>query len=382
MDPATGGPPAVVGAVTAALRQAGVDAQIACYSGWPDDGGPERVTKFMHSLPEGAAVPIHDLGPLSKPEVATARHSRKYLAQILRSVQPHLLHLHGVWDPMLRAAFLAAQPLAIPHVISTHGTFEKTAIARKPFRKYLMWHLGWGKMIQTAKAIHDYRSRPIEVLGKPVTPKLWEIPNGIELPTETDTNAAWTALLSKHPALDGKRIVLYLGRIAPEKGLDLLAEALGHAKAAGTWPADALLLLAGPDYGVAAQLEALHLPELLLPGPLYGPEKSAAFAHASLFVLPSRGEGFSMSILEAMANRLPVIMTNTCNFPQAATAGAALEVTLGDVPALSAALTSLLANPAKAAEMGQTARRLVESDYTWPHIVTRYIAMYRSATTP
>jgi glycosyltransferase involved in cell wall biosynthesis len=108
---------------------------------------------------------------------------------------------------------------------------------------------------------------------------------------------------------------------------------------------------------------------------LTGDLKQSALAMADVYVSPSYSEGFSMSILEGMAAGLPCVITTTCNFPEAATAQAALVVPPAK-ETLSTALIELLRKPEEAKKMGERANSLVAENYTWQIVAYRLIKEY------
>jgi glycosyltransferase involved in cell wall biosynthesis len=90
---------------------------------------------------------------------------------------------------------------------------------------------------------------------------------------------------------------------------------------------------------------------------------------------PSRDEGFSLSILEAMANRCPVVISDRCKFPEVAQYGAGIIVGL-TIPDLAAALGTYASDAARRATDGSSARRLVENSYTWKIAANKAEQMY------
>jgi glycosyltransferase involved in cell wall biosynthesis len=143
------------------------------------------------------------------------------------------------------------------------------------------------------------------------------IPNG----TDAQPGATPGLFLDAYPQLTGKRTILFLGRLHQKKGLQLLLQAWARVSSKAD---DVQLVIAGPDSeNMRASLEKVT-DELKLrssvtfTGMLTGEQKWSAFAAASLFVLPSYSEGFSIAILEALAMGLPVIVTTPCHIPEVA----------------------------------------------------------------
>ncbi|MRB31396.1 glycosyltransferase, partial [Bacillus thuringiensis] len=91
------------------------------------------------------------------------------------------------------------------------------------------------------------------------------------------------------------------------------------------------------------------------------------------FCLPSRQEGFSVAITEALACGVPVAITDACHFPEVGEAGAGIVSPL-DPMAVAAALERILEDPDRAARMGAAGAKLVRDNYTWPRIAAQTIA--------
>ena len=394
LDPATGGPPGIAAAQAVALQQLGTTAHIACYTGWKQDtSGHERATAMLQATaheasahrPSPLATPkVIPLGPLDWPETLFASRAKEQLRDLLSSRAYDIVQFHGVWDPLIMWAAKLCRELSIPYVITAHGMLEPWAL-RKRFKKELFWRLGWSSALTRAAALHEHHAGPVIVLGRRIDVPTFDIPNGVWPGGSTnlqqlraDTSTIWHDMCARWPALSGSRIVLFLARLAEQKAPEILVEAFG--KALPKLPADVTLLMAGPDYGdeALAQSKCANQPwssRVVFTGGLYGPQKQAALSHSEVFALPSRHEGFSVAVLEAMRHELPCIITPACHFARAAEANAA-EIVPGDADEFASALIRVLHTPGRSSAMGLAARNLVESEYTWPRVASMLQQMY------
>ena len=175
---------------------------------------------------------------------------------------------------------------------------------------------------------------------------------------------------------EGARIILTVGRWDPAeryKGADTLISALPCVLE--TVP-DAFLALVGEGED-RTRLEQLARESSVTDHTcfLYGltqEELFACYAHCDVFALPSRGEGFGLVFLEAMAHGKPVIGGAHGGTPDVIEDGVTgLLVPHGDAALLARALLSLLANPARAAEMGRLGRERVRTDFTFEQFQSR-----------
>ena len=205
------------------------------------------------------------------------------------------------------------------------------------------------------------------------------VPNGIDL-AEFDREHDGDRILAQWPRLANRRVALFLSRIHPKKGLPILLEAWARAiRRRSEW----VLVIAGPgedghDRDLKRCVDALGISDnVILTGPVYGADKVHLLRHADFFVLPSYSEGFSMAVLEALACRLPVLITPNCNFPdvERTSAGQTVEPS---VPGLREGLEALMDMSSKElAEMGGRGRTLVEQKYTWSRVVTQLNSVYQ-----
>ena len=168
-----------------------------------------------------------------------------------------------------------------------------------------------------------------------------------------------------------RRWLLFFGRVAPVKGIELLIAAwAGLPQFHDAWH----LVIVGPDsegYLCEVKRRASALCRPALPqfvSGLDGENKLRMLNAADLFILPSRAEGFSVAALEAMAARKPVILSETCNFPEVQSKGIGwiCQTEVGSIR--SALCQGLGESEADLKERGVLARSLVERNYTWKRV--------------
>jgi glycosyltransferase involved in cell wall biosynthesis len=174
-----------------------------------------------------------------------------------------------------------------------------------------------------------------------------------------------TAFLEAHPAIAGRQRFLFLGRVAPKKGPDLLLRAIAALQAEGLWdPATMVLVLAGPASGAyATQLQRLAerlgiSSSLHWTGMIQGGQKWGAFQSADAFVLPSHQENFGIAVAEALSCSIPVLLTHPVNIAADIAAAGAGLVEHDTVAGITNLLGRWLAlDPPARAAMATQARR-------------------------
>jgi glycosyltransferase involved in cell wall biosynthesis len=210
-------------------------------------------------------------------------------------------------------------------------------------------------------------------------PPLFLIPNGI-FAKKFESLPPASLFLEKFPETKDRKLILFLGRIDPKKGLDLLSSAF--AKVNQQFP-NTHLVIAGPDNVGYLPTVKNHFRDLgcldavTFTGMLTGEMKYSALSAASIYIAPSYSEGFSMSILEGMSSGLPCIFTTACNFPEAQEAQVAKVVEVNQEE-ITEALLWCLSNEEEAKEMGQKARQFILENYTWNKIAIKLIEVYGS----
>ena len=204
------------------------------------------------------------------------------------------------------------------------------------------------------------------------------IPNGLRV-TDFVTLPPADRLIERFPELKDRRWVVFLGRIHPQKGIVQAMQACFDLLAfADDWH----LVIVGPDeIGLQQVLQAAITRKNLqsrvtFTGMLNREDVRALLGRASLLLQPSMSEGLSMSILEALAAGLPVLISTACNMPEVETEGAGRVVppTRAD---LAYAMRGMVKQSKEAlADMGRKARKLAEERFDWSKLIPKYRAMY------
>lgn len=316
------------------------------------------------------------------------RSEYKFSFPLLRWLWSHvrdyeIAHGTSIFNFPSLAYSAVAQLRRVPYVANPQGMLEPWALAHKARKKSLYFELLEKPRLKAAAAIHCVTTREAaSVSGLNLGTPLVIVPNGI---SENELDAAWAdpePLFHCFPHFRGKTLILFLHRVDPKKGLDLLAPAF--AEACRRLPKlDLHLIIAGAPTGEFLPTakgffeQAGCSNKVTFVGLLAGELKKAALAAAAVFVTPSYSEGFSMSVLEAMAAGLPCVMTTGCNFPEAGVAGAASVVEI-NADEFGRALIELLADLAAAKIMGQRARSFVQEYYSWDAAANRMFAIYQT----
>lgn len=299
------------------------------------------------------------------------------LARSLAASGHDILHQHGIWQGFSASVRGWGRRTGRPVVISPRGMLDPWALANSAWKKRVAGFLYENGNLRHAACLHALNeSERLSMRRLGLRNPIMVLPNGIDPPpARTAAPAPWSDMLP-----DGARTLLFVGRIHPKKGINLLLQAMASdAPGADDWH---LVVVGWDQAGHAAELKALAqtMPvasRVHFLGPLYGDAKWNALHHADAFALPSHSEGLPMSVLEAWAAGLPVLMTRACNLPEGPAAGAAIEVETS-VAALRDGLARLIAladNERRA--MGEAGRHLVASRFTWDGIGAQMCATYR-----
>lgn len=243
-------------------------------------------------------------------------------AAIYRLAREHdVVIIHGLWQYHSFATWRALHSTNIPYLVYPHGMLDpwfKHTYPLKHLKKWAYWPWAEYRVLRDARAVlftteqERLRARHSFFLYQ-AREKV--VSYGTSVPPD-DPIRQREAFLDRFPHLRGQRIFLFLSRLHPKKGLDLLIEAF--ALVAHNDPL-LHLVIAGPDqlgYKAALQQRCLALgiaDRLTWTGMLTGELRWGAYRAAELFCLPSHQENFGVAVAEALACRLPVAIADTVN---------------------------------------------------------------------
>ena len=326
-------------------------------------------------------VPVR-LFPLVGPE---AFGFQKGLSGELDAAELDLLHVHNLWMYTSVASSNWGRRNKKPYVISPRGTLDPWALQNSAWKKRIARVLYEDAHLEGAACIHalcDSEYESIRALGlrNPVA----VIPNGVDLPQDVQglKKVGWGDSLPSD-----SKVLLFISRIHPKKGLVGLLNAWAQVKAGGEANAEPWhLVIGGWDQG-GHQAELVDVRDELgvtssvhFVGPLFDEAKDASLRRADAFVLPSFSEGLPMAVLEAWSYMLPVVMTPQCNIPEGFRSGAAIRVET-EVGSISAGLCQLFSlSEEERADVGRRGLEVVKTSFTWDMVSAQMHDVYQWMT--
>jgi len=293
---------------------------------------------------------------------------RRWLRATAVAGQVDIIHNHSLWMMPNVYAGWATRGTKCHLVVSTHGTLSAWALSRSARVKRVFWPLLQRPALRHAACFHATSDDEyVDIRRAGFCQPVCIIPNGVDV----------SALEAKPSGR--RRQLLFLGRIHPVKGIDLLLQAW-HA-VSQRFP-DWDLRIIGPDnVGYLARMQTLsaelRLQRIEFCGPLYGNEKLRAYREAELFVLPTHSENFGVTVAEALAAGTPAIVTRGAPWAGLEQHGAGWWIEIGVDP-LVACLEEALSRPRhELAARGIRGREWVRKEFSWGHVGAMMDQTYR-----
>jgi len=374
LNPAGGGPVEGLHQITPHLNKFGIDTSVATL----DDPS----SSWLHDLP----YPIHALGPVHS-GYGFAANLPNRIRQLARSYD--VVIIEGIWQYHSLATYRALSSLHIPYFVYTHGMLDpwfKRSYPLKHLKKTLYWILAEYHVLHHSHGVL-FTTTVERDLARQSFPSLnaREIVVGYgasSFPPPSSTECQ--AYFNLFPELIDKEIFLFLGRIHPKKGVNLLISAFAHVASRDKHKH---LVLAGPcsesyRYQLQTQIHSLSVhDQITWTGHLRGSMKSAAFSTASLFCLPSHQENFGVSVAEALSVGIPVAISTSVNISDRIASSPAGLVYPDTLQGTIKALESWSAlGPSQRTSMSRRASELFKAEFDWCHVSMRLAQLLNAST--
>jgi len=296
-------------------------------------------------------------------------------SRFLTTFPADVVHVNGIWHPVFHWSARAARRSGAKVIIQPHGMLEPWSMAHQRVKKRLAWWLYQARDLALTDALvatSEDELLNLRRLGlrQPVA----LLPNGVHLPDAGAPNPERNVAMQ---VAARQRHMLFLSRLHPKKGVELLLEAWAALRPPG-W----MLTIAGT--GDAAYLaflseraQSLQLgSEVRFVGELLGEAKWRAYRNADVFVLPTFSENFGVVVAEALAHGLPVITTKAAPWNSLGIHQCGWWIDVGRDPLIGALQQAISLDDDTRSEMGKRARDLAAT-FDWRQIAESTAEVYR-----
>ena len=373
MHASAGGPPVVVENFIAETNRSGHSSEIVSTLALCD-GDDGILRERLERL-----APSTFLTGLETVPVVSRTGADKLDALVRRA---DIVHVHTLWSPLNVAARYACRRHDKPYVLMPHGMLDPYSLSVKALKKSLYMKFFEGRNMACAERM-IYTTPEEEKLaalaGLPL-PRGEIVPLGARA-SSTSNDDLQLQFLKSYPQAEGKRRLLFLGRLHHKKGLDRILSGLQRVRQ--TIP-NVLLIVAGTgeakyEEHLRQLISSLALDDhVVFAGHLDGELKWASFAAAELFLLPSRQENFAITVAEAMQMGVPVVITDKVNtWPYVEQAGAGLVLSERDIDTLlPRAIETLLTDEVTRSKMSAQGACYARDRLTWHASAQKLLACY------
>jgi glycosyltransferase involved in cell wall biosynthesis len=376
-----GGPSQMVLGFSAALARQGADVTLLTTDANGDAGQPPLdVPLDRPVIQDGYQVRYFRCSPFRR-----YKFSINLLSWLWQHASEYdIAHIHALFSPVSSMAATVARSRQLPYLLRPLGTLDPADLQKKRQLKQLYAAVLERPNLAGAAAIHftsEQEAKVSERFG--VTTHDVVLPLGVALPDIPDQAESYLQPLGI--PTDGTPLVLFMSRIDPKKGMDLLIPALEQLQQSGI---NFHFILAGgnpqdPAYEqqVGDRLRASALAErTTITGFVTGATKAALLARSDLFVLPSYYENFGIAVAEAMGAGLPVVISDQVHIWQDIQGSQSGWVIPCQVAPLVDALRQALTDADARRTRGGNAQQFAQEHYSWDAIARQALKIYEDLT--
>lgn len=289
-----------------------------------------------------------------------------------------VLHLHGMWRISAHQIARLARRLGKPYVMTTHGRLDEWSMRHHAVRKRLFHAMFERRNLAAAARVHVTAQAEAQQVRRWIPhERISIIPYLVDLhPLATLPDPG--VFRKSHPEIDAScPTVLFLSRLHPKKGAEILIDAVGLLRQRG---ATCHLVLAGPgDPAYVATLRARaaeRVPDTVFLGMVSGAEKLSLYSMADILALPTSQENFGLVIAEALASGTPVVTTRGTDIWPELESGEGTLLVERTAPAFADALQSLMTDEHRRASLGNAGRQWVFRWLEPTKLLAEYTRMY------
>lgn len=290
-----------------------------------------------------------------------------------------IVHVHGVWEAVQAIAGRAARRAHVPYVIEPCGMLSAWSLEHHATRKRAAWRLWARRLVDGAAFVQVATRREGELLAPlGIRAPRFVAPIGTSL--VGSTVAPRTVVERIVPALGARPFVLFLGRVAPGKGVSLLMRA--HAASAAR--ESHAVVVAGPaddSFREELRREAQNLGiggDVHFAGAVWGAEKVALLTNAAVLALPSEHENFGIVVAEALACGAQVLVSDAVGLAEDLVGMPFATVAPLNVAAMSRGIEAAIVVHG-VAERSAAAREFANKHFGWPTIAKSIARRYAEA---
>lgn len=287
-----------------------------------------------------------------------------------------IIHLHGHRHLLNNIVHYYAIKNKKPYILSGHGTVSR--IERRVWAKVIFDRIFGQQILKDAAhfvAVSDNEVRQYEEMGVEKE-KVNVIYNGIDI-FQYDALPQKNAFRQKYSLMD-KKVILYLGKITPRKGVDFLVKAFSELKMD-----DSVLVIAGNDMGFKSKVEMIIKEgslggRVIFTGLLVGEEKLSAYQDADVLVYPAIHEIFGLVPFESIMCGTPLIVTDDCGCGEIISReGIGYIVRYNDIYGLRDKIKEVLDDKNTAQEIVRSGREFIVNNLNWELIGNKFVDVYR-----